>query len=114
MEDAQVLLFEDDVGRLARHVRRRHDGDADVSRVQGWRVVDPVAHESDDVAAALQREDDPILLRRRHAREDRRFFGHVAKGRIVQARDVLAGDDVPIVDRDRRDRRDGRRDRCLP
>ena len=50
------------------------------------RVVDAVAHEADDVPAALQREDDAVLLRRRDAREDGRLLGHVPERRVVDAR----------------------------
>ena len=57
------------------------DGNADVGGMQRRRIVDPVTHEPDDVAAMLEREDDPVLLRRRHAREDRALFRHVPKRR---------------------------------
>ena len=99
MQHAQAGLPENDVGGLARHVGGRHHRDADVRGVQRRRVVDAVAHVADDVAAPLQREDDPVLLRRRDAREDRRLLRQMAERRVVDPRDVVAGDDLPIVER---------------
>ena len=57
-QDAQVLLQQDDVGRLLGDVHGRVDRDADVGRVQGRGVVDPVAHVADDVAGLLEGEED--------------------------------------------------------
>jgi hypothetical protein len=54
---------------------RRLRRDADVGRVQRGRVVDPVAEVADHVAAPLQRQDDPVLLLRRHPSEDRALLG---------------------------------------
>jgi hypothetical protein len=63
MEDAQVPLEQDDVGRILGDVDGGRDGDADVCRVDGGRVVDAVTQEADDVVATLEGEDDPVFLR---------------------------------------------------
>ena len=64
------------------------------------RVIDAVAHESDDVASTLQREDDPVLLRWRDPREHRRLLRQMTEGRVVDPGDVVAGDDLLLVERD--------------
>ena len=89
--------LEDDVGRVARDIGGRHHRNADIGRVQRGRVVDAVAHVSDDVSASLERENDPVLLRRRDAREHRRLLREMAERRVVDPRDVLAGHDLLIV-----------------
>ena len=66
---SQAGLEQDDVGGVARDVDGAGDRDADVGGVQRRRVVDAVAEEADDVAAALERQDDAVLLRGRDARE---------------------------------------------
>ena len=81
VQDAQAGLEQDDVGRVLRDVDGRRDRDADVRRVERRRVVDAVAQEADDVAAALERQDDPVLLRGRDAGEDGRLLGHRARAR---------------------------------
>ena len=58
------------------------DRDADVGGVQRRRVVDAVAQVADHVAAALEGKEDPVLLRRRDAREDRRLLGDRSERRI--------------------------------
>ena len=72
---------------------RRHR-DADVGRVQRRRVVDAVAEEADDVAAALEREDDAVLLRRRDAREDATPAPRRARARRRHPLDLVAEDDL--------------------
>ena len=62
------------------------DRDADVGGVQRRRVVDAVAHVADHVAAQLERENDAVLLHRRDAREDRRFFGQMLQARYRSVR----------------------------
>ena len=52
MQHAQAALEQDDVGGVLRHVDGVGDGDAHVGGVQRGRVVDAVAQEADDVAAA--------------------------------------------------------------
>ena len=54
-----------DVGAAASH------RDADVGGLQGRRVVDAVARHDDDLAPGLEGLDEPQLLRRHDAREDR-------------------------------------------
>ena len=64
MQDTEIPLEQDDVGRLARHLDRGGDGDPHVGGVKGGRVVDAVAQEPHDVAAPFQGEEDPVLLGR--------------------------------------------------
>ena len=64
------------------------------------RVVDAVAHESDDVAPALERQDDPVLLSRRDTREHRRLLREVTERRVVDAFDLLPRDDLLVVQSD--------------
>ena len=54
------------------------------------------------MAATLQRENDPVLLRRRDAREDRRLLRQMAERRVVDPGDLVAGDDLLIVEPDAR------------
>ena len=61
-QDAEVLLQQDDVGRLLGDVHRRVDRDADVGGVQGRGVVDPVAHVADHVAGLLRARMIALLL----------------------------------------------------
>ena len=70
MQHAEAALAENDLGRVTGDVGGAHDGDADIRRMKRRRVVDPVAHESDHVAAVLERENDAVLLRRRQAGEE--------------------------------------------
>ena len=65
----QVVLEQDHVRRLLGHVHGCIDRQADIRRVQRRRIVDAVAEVADHVAARLQREDDPVLLRRVDAAE---------------------------------------------
>ena len=106
--------LQDDVGGVARDVGGGHHRDADVGGVQRRRVVDAVAHVADDVAAPLEREDDPVLLRRRDAREHRRLLGQVAERRVVDPGDLVAGHDLLFVEPDRAGRRDARRSSLSP
>ena len=71
-EHAEVLVEQDDVGRVLGDVGRRVDRDADVGVVQRDRVVDAVAHERDVGARAPRDPDQPRLLLGPDTREDRR------------------------------------------
>ena len=64
VQHRKVVLEQDDVGRLLGDVGGAVDRDADVGGVQRRRIVDAVAEEADDVAAPLQRQDDPVLSAR--------------------------------------------------
>ena len=70
-EDAEILLEQDDVGRVLGHVGCGVDGDTDVGVVQGDRVVDAVAEEPDIDAERPLCADDARLLLRGDAGEDR-------------------------------------------
>jgi hypothetical protein len=58
------MFQQDQIGRGARDVGRAVDRNSDIGRVQRRRVVDAVAHEADDMAKPLQRQQDPMLLLR--------------------------------------------------
>ena len=93
-QDAQVLLQQDDVGRLLGHVHRVVHRDADVGGVQGRGVVDPVAHVADDVAGLLQGQDDPLLLVRLHLGEDGDLAGPPEQRLVAHLPQVRPGEDL--------------------
>ena len=64
MKGIEPAFQQDDVRCLASDVDRARDGNADVRCVQRRCIVDPVAHEADDVPAGLESLDDPVLLTR--------------------------------------------------
>ena len=67
------------------------------------RVVDAVAHEADHVAARLEREDDAVLLRGRHSREDVGSLGALReRGDRSAARASAPSDHPRSVEPDRR------------
>ncbi len=69
-EAREVVVEQHDVRDVARDVgAARAHGHADVGRAQRGGVVDAVAGHRDDGAAGLERADDLVLVRRRHARE---------------------------------------------
>ena len=72
LQDHQALFEQDHVGGFLGDVHGGIDGDAHVGGAQGGGVVDAVAHEADDVAAALQRLDDALLVAGREPGEDGR------------------------------------------
>ena len=74
IQRAEILLQQDDVGRVLGDINRAVDGYADVGSVQRWGVVDAVAEKADDMAAVLQTKDDPVLLNGRHPAEYVRLF----------------------------------------
>ena len=57
-EDGEVLLQQDQVGRLLGDVHRVVDADADVASPERCRVVDAVAEKAHHVAQAVQSADD--------------------------------------------------------
>ena len=63
------MLEQDQIGRRARDIGGAVDRDPDVGGVQRRRIVDAVAHEADDMAEPLQRQQDPKLLLRVDAAE---------------------------------------------
>src|SRR5208337_4663860 len=60
----EIRFEENQIGCRASDVGRALDGDSDVGRVQRRRVVDAVPHESHDIAAPLQRQQDSMFLLR--------------------------------------------------
>jgi hypothetical protein len=65
-----------------------------LAKQQRRSVVDAVTHVPDDVPPGLESQDDPVLLLRRHAREDDSVLGLVGEGGVVHGVDVAVGDDV--------------------
>jgi hypothetical protein len=63
-QHAQVLLEQDDVGGVLRHVGGGVDRDPHVRAVQGEGVVDAVAEEPDRPSVTAEQPDDPRLLLR--------------------------------------------------
>ena len=93
VDDEQRLLEQDHVGGLLRDVDGRVDADPDVGGMERGRVVDAVAHEADGVLARLQRLDDPLLVRRRDAREQRGDLDGIGELVVGQLVDVDAEQD---------------------
>ena len=60
----KVVLEQDQIGSRARDIGGAVDRDPDIRGVQRRRIVDAVAHEADDMAEPLQRQQDPKLLLR--------------------------------------------------
>ena len=58
------MLQQDQIGRRARDIGGAIDRDPDIRGMQRRRIVDAVAHEADDVAEPLQRQQDPMFLLR--------------------------------------------------
>ena len=83
VQHVQILFQQDHVGRVLGHVHGAVDRDADIRGMQRGRIVDAVAQIADHVAAPLEREDDAVLLRRRHAAEQVHLLppGPAAPGR---------------------------------
>ena len=100
MEHLEAGLDQDDVRGLPRDIGRAHHRNPHVGGVQGRGVVDAVAQKAHHVPAALQCEDDAILLPGRYAREDRRLLGHVTERRIVETVELIARDDGLVADAD--------------
>ena len=71
LQDEKRFFQEDHVGRRLCDIDGRVDTDADVGGPQRRRIVDAVAHEPHGVIACLQGPDNPLLVRRRHAGEER-------------------------------------------
>ena len=91
----EVVVGQDHVRGLAGHVRadsaHRH---ADVGALERRRVVDAVAGHGDDVAAALERLDDPQLVLRVHARVDPDVLDLRGQLLVGHRRELGAGDDA--------------------
>src|SRR5579871_1481354 len=94
VQDRKVLLQQDDLRGIFSHIHAVHYGNADVRGVQRRSIVDAVTDVPDDVPAALQTENDPVLLLRRHSGKDGAVFGLVRQGSIVHGIDLVAGDDA--------------------
>ncbi len=92
MKDGQASLAEDDVRGFARHVGRAHDRNPDVGGAQRGRVVDAVAEVPHDVAAVLERQDDPVLPRRCDSRVDIRLLDDMAHARVIEPFDLVTCD----------------------
>lgn len=90
-EDVEVLLQEQDVGRVLGHVGRGVHGQPHIGGVQGQRVVHPVAQEPDGPAPAPQRPYDPGLVLGRDTGEDGGGPGRPGQLLVVQLPDVPAG-----------------------
>jgi len=69
LQDHEVLLQQDQVGRLLGDVSGSIHRDADIRRPQRRSVVNSVAHESDNVPFAPKDADDPLFVCRRQASE---------------------------------------------
>ena len=86
----KVLLEQDQIRRLLGDVRSRVDRDADVRGSQGGGIVDSVAHESNDMSLAPEGADDPLLVGRREAGEERGLLCRVSQFGIGHFFDVRA------------------------
>src|SRR5271157_5330608 len=64
MQDAQARLNENNVGRLASHVRSAGHGNANVGRVQRGRIIDAVTHEPHGVTVVFQSQENAVFLHR--------------------------------------------------
>ena len=60
----KVVLEQDQIGGRARDIGGAVDRNPDIRGMQRRRIVDAVAHEADDMAEPLQRQQDPVLLLR--------------------------------------------------
>ena len=58
------MFEQDQIGRRARDIGGAIDRNPDIGGVQRRRVVDAVAHEADDMAEPLQRQQNAMLLLR--------------------------------------------------
>ena len=112
VQDVQAALAQDDVGSVLGDVHGVGHRDADIGGVERRRVVDAVAEKAHDVPAVLEGQDDPVLLRRRHPREDARAFGHGAERRLAQMLQFVAQHHPPTVEPHLLAHVGGRRARC--
>ena len=65
----KIVFEQDQIGGRTRDIGGAVDRDPDIGGVQRRRVVDAVAHEADDMAEPLQRQQDAMLLLRVDAAE---------------------------------------------
>ena len=80
----EVRAQQNEVGGVLCHVDRVVHRYADVGGVQRWRIVDAVAHVTDDVSGLAQRKDDAFLLVRIDLGEDRGALGQVPQRFVAQ------------------------------
>ena len=91
-QHVQVAAQQDDVGALAGDIHGLLDGDADVGRMQGRRIVDAVAEIADGVAGPLQGADDPLLLLRVDLDEEIGPRREVPQRLVLERRELFAGE----------------------
>ena len=91
LQNAEILLQQNDVRRVLRDIDRTIDRNAHVRGVQRWRVVDPVAEITDDVAAMPQSKNDAVLLDGRDPAEQVRLFQPRGERLIVERFDLGTG-----------------------
>ncbi len=60
----KVVFEQDQIGSRARDIGGAIDRNPDIGRMQRRSVIDAIAHEADDMAKPLQRQQDPKLLLR--------------------------------------------------
>src|SRR5271167_3990061 len=72
--------------------------------MQRWRVVDAVAEKAHHVTAVLEREDNPVLLAGRYARENIGLLRHLRERGVAHRFDLISqhdardGDSHPLAD----------------
>ena len=91
LQHAEILLQQNDVGRVLGDIDRAIDRDADIGGVQRRRIVDAVAEIADDVAAALQPKNDAVLLNGRDPAEQVRLFQPRGERLVAERFDLGAG-----------------------
>ena len=91
LEHAEILLQQDDIGGVLGDVDRAIDRKAYVRGVQRWRVVDPIAEITDDVAAMPQSKNDAVLLDGRDPAEQVRLFQPRGERLVVERFDLGTG-----------------------
>ena len=92
MQHLQVVLEQDHVGGLLGYIHRRIHRDADVRRMQRWRVIDAVAEVAHHMPPRLEGADHPLLLGRVDAAEQVGGLHPGAQRGVVHRLDVGAGE----------------------
>ena len=72
-------------------------GDADMRRLQGWRVVDAIAGHRNNIARSLQRLHNPQLLFGHDPGKNGRLLHLLMKGRGIKRCEILTGQDMAVV-----------------